>query len=144
MKLGIDFVVLDGPLGWSDDYDIESTVVELDGFMIEDLRTYREGLFASMLGLFEDQAPMRIDAIRTALEASDFDHLRHEAHELAGGAAYVGAASLARHARAVETLAKDRELEEAAPLVAALEQHVQRTMVALRTFVTESEGDPAS
>lgn len=144
MKLGIDFVVLDGPLGWSDDYEIESTVVELDGFMIEDLRTYREGLFASMLGLFEDQAPMRIDAIRAALEASDFEHLKHQAHELAGGAAYVGAASLARHARAVETFAKNSELEEASPLVAALEQHLQRTIVALRTFVIEPEGDPAS
>ena len=144
MKRDIDFVVLDGPLGWSDHYEIESTVVELDGFMIEDLRTYREGLFASMLGLFEDQAPMRIDAIRAAFEASDIDHLKHQAHELAGGAAYVGAASLACHARAIETFAKNRELEEAAPLVATLEQHVERTIVALRTFVIEPEGDPAS
>ncbi|MCM2313583.1 MAG: Hpt domain-containing protein [Thermoanaerobaculia bacterium] len=144
MKLGIDFVVLDGPVAWSDDYELESTMVELDGFMIADLRAYREGLFASMLALFEDQAPMRIDAIRAALEVSDFDNLRHQAHELAGGAAYVGAASLACHARAIETLAKGHRLQDAAPLVAAIEQHVQRTMGALRTFAIDPEGDPAS
>lgn len=142
MKRGEDFVVLDGPLGWSDYYEIDSTVVELDGFMIEDLRSYRDGLLASMLALFEDQTPMRIDAIRGALETSDLEHLRHQAHELAGGASYVGAASLAAHARLIETHAKNGNSTEAAPLVDALEDHAARTIEALRIVVSEPKGVP--
>ena len=141
MKRDEDFVVLEGPLGWSDHYEIDSTVVELDGYMIEDLRSYRDGLLASMLALFEDQTPMRLDAIRAALQAADFEHLRHQAHELAGGAAYVGAASLAAHARAIETHAKNGEAAEAAPLVDALDRHAERTIAALRIVVNEPEGD---
>ncbi|MGK2858130.1 MAG: Hpt domain-containing protein [Thermoanaerobaculia bacterium] len=141
MKRDVDFVVLDGPLGWSDHYEMKSTAVELDGYMIEDLRSYREGLLASMLALFEDQTPMRIDAIRAAFEENDLEHLRHQAHELAGGASYVGAASLACHARAIETLAKQGETAEAAPLIASLDSHAERTIAALRVVVTESNGE---
>ena len=135
------FVVLDGPLGWSDDYELGNPVVELDGYMIEDLRSYREGLFESMLALFEDQTPMRIDAIRAALEAADFEHLRHQAHELAGGAAYVGAASMASHARAIETRAKYRDGAGAKPFVDALEDHATRTVAALRTILEATTGE---
>lgn len=144
MKQDVDFVVLDGPLGWSDDYDTTSEVVELDGFMIADLRTYREGLFASMLALFEDQVPMRIDAILAAIEASDLEILMHQAHELAGGASYVGAASFACHARAIETLARNGKVAQAAPLTSSLPQHAERTLAALRAFVTVTEGDSES
>lgn len=139
MKRGEGFVVLDGPLGWSDHYEIDSTVVELDGYMIADLHSYRDGLFASMLTLFEEQAPMRIAAICSALEALDFEQLKHQAHELAGGATYVGAASLAAHARAIETLAKDANAGEAAPLVLALEKHAGRSIEALRVVLAELE-----
>ncbi len=144
MKRGEDFVVLDGPLGWSDHYEIDSTLIELDGFMIEDLRSYRDGLLASMLSLFEDQTPMRIDAIREALASSEFEHLRHQAHELAGGASYVGAASLAAHARAIETHAKNGDGAKAAPLVDALEKHAERTITALRIVASEPEGGAAT
>jgi HPt (histidine-containing phosphotransfer) domain-containing protein len=140
MKRDIDFVVLDGPLGWSDDYDSSSLLVELDGFMINDLRSYREGLFESMLELFEDEMPMRIDAIRGAEEAADHERLRHQAHELAGGAAYVGGASLATHARAIETRAKEGNLAATAPLIAKLEEHAGRTVAALRVVLAEGKG----
>jgi HPt (histidine-containing phosphotransfer) domain-containing protein len=141
MREDVDFVVLDGPLGWSDDYELSSTVVELDGYMIADLRSYREGLFESMLSLFEDQTPMRIDAIRAALETSDFEHLRHQAHELAGGAAYVGAASFAAHARAIETRARLEDATGALPYVDALTEHGERTMASLRAILAGAKGD---
>lgn len=144
MKRDVDFVVLEGPLPWSDDYDLETVTVELDGFMIDDLVSYREGLFESMLALFEDQTPMRVEAIRSGLGARDHEKLRHQAHELAGGASYVGAASFARHARAIETLAKQSDFDGAAPLVDALLEHAERSLVALRVVLAESKGDPKS
>ena len=144
VKRDEDFVVLDGPLGWSDHYEIGSKLVELDGYMIEDLRSYRDGLLASMLALFEDQTPMRINAIRAALAASDFEHLRHQAHELAGGAAYVGAASLASQARAIETHAKNGAGAKAAALIVELDAHAARTIEALRIVVFESTGETAT
>ncbi|MFA6955440.1 MAG: Hpt domain-containing protein [Thermoanaerobaculia bacterium] len=142
MKRDVDFVIMEGPLSWSDRYELAEVMVELDGFMIADLQSYREGLFESMLTLFEDQTPMRIDAIRAGLGARDHDHLRHQAHELAGGASYVGAASFARHARAIETHAKERDFTGAAPLVDALEEHAGRTLAALRVVLAEHKGEP--
>jgi HPt (histidine-containing phosphotransfer) domain-containing protein len=142
MKRDVDFVVLKGPLHWSDEHDPESVTVELDGFMITDLMSYREGLFESMLSLFEDQTPMRVEAIRSALGARDHEQLRHQAHELAGGASYVGAASFARHARAIETLARHSDFDRAAPLVDALVEHAERSLVALRVVLAETKGDP--
>lgn len=142
MKRDVDFVVLDGPLPWSDEYELDDVTVELDGFMIEDLLSYREGLFASMLTLFEDQTPMRIDAIRSGLGARDHEHLRHQAHELAGGASYVGAASFARHARAIETYARERDFTGVATLVDALKEHADRTLSALRVVLAETKGEP--
>jgi HPt (histidine-containing phosphotransfer) domain-containing protein len=141
-KRDIDFVILEGPLAWSDEYDLSDAMVELDGHMIDDLMSYREGLFTSMLSLFEDQTPMRIDAIRSGLGARDHEQLRHQAHELAGGASYVGAASFARHARAIETLAKHFDFDGAAPLVDALVEHAERSLAALRVVLAESKGDP--
>lgn len=142
MERGVDFVVLEEQAGWSDEYEISSDPIELDGVMIADLLTYREGLFASMLGLFEDQLAMRHDAIRAALAAGEPATLRHQAHELAGGAAYIGAACLTRHARAIETLARHGDLAAATPLVAAIEEHAARTVAALRVILRESKGDP--
>jgi HPt (histidine-containing phosphotransfer) domain-containing protein len=141
MMRDVDFIVLPGPLGWSDEFDSAPAPIELDGAMIDDLRTYREGLFESMIGLFEDQTPMRIDSIRTALDGSDAENLRHQAHELAGGAAYVGAGCLARHARAIESLARLHDFERAAALAATLEEHAERTLAALRAVLAEPKGD---
>lgn len=142
MNHHVDFVVLDGPLSWSDEYDPASSVIELDGYMIDDLLSYREGLFESMLGLFEDQTPMRIDAIRAGLGARDHEHLRHQAHELAGGASYVGAASFACHARAIETLAKEGDFEGVTAFVDALPGHAERSISALRTVLATRTKDP--
>jgi len=78
-----DFVILDGPVGWSDDYDGGNIAVELDGFMIEDLKTYRDGLFSEMLAIFERQVPEQLRKIESSLASSDFGVLVHAAHELA-------------------------------------------------------------
>lgn len=143
MKQDVDFFVLEQQAEWSDSYAGPGPI-ELDGFMILDLKSYREGLFESMLKLFEDQTPMRIDAIRAAHAAGEVDHLRHQAHELAGGAAYIGAACLARHARAIETHAKHGEIAPARALIESLDEHAERTIAALRVILAESKGDPAT
>lgn len=142
MERDVDFIVLENQAEWSDVYDAPGPI-ELDGVMILDLQSYREGLFESMLALFEDQAPMRIDAIRAALESGELEHLRHQAHELAGGAAYIGAACLARHARAIESHAKRGEAGPAVPLIESLDEHTTRTIAALRVILAESKGESA-
>ena len=79
-------------------------------------------LLNEIIGLFLEEAPTRMDEIRTALAGQNGPALERAAHSLKGSIGYFGAPAVFEAARLVEFAGRDSDWDEAAPAVAALEQ----------------------
>jgi signal transduction histidine kinase/CheY-like chemotaxis protein len=74
--------------------------------------TYGEGgdeFVHALVELFVDDAPNRLQALRTAVAAHDVEALAHGAHALTGSASTLGALDLAQHARELDHAAQRGE-----------------------------------
>jgi HPt (histidine-containing phosphotransfer) domain-containing protein len=76
-----------------------------------------ETIVIEIIEMFLADAPQQLDRMRQALVAAAAHDLRHVAHTLKSTSASVGAQALAACCRAIEELARDGALDQAAPLV---------------------------
>jgi HPt (histidine-containing phosphotransfer) domain-containing protein len=86
------------------------------------------GLLSELVGIFVDDGPKRLQAIRAALTASDVRQIEHVAHSLKGSAAILGATRLSTAALALEDAAHDGHTEKSPDLVAAIARELERVM----------------
>jgi CheY-like chemotaxis protein len=91
-----------------------------------------EELLGVVVGLFLEDCPQRVTAIRAAVDAGDADRVRFEAHALRGAAANLSAASVAGVARSLEALGAERRLEDADAAWHQLSVEVDRLLGVLR------------
>src|SRR5262249_21766972 len=70
-------------------------------------------LVEELLGIFAEDAPMRMDAIRMAIALGDAQQLMREAHTLKGALKVLGAAAAAGLALHLENLGRDGDLSRA-------------------------------
>ncbi len=68
-------------------------------------------LLADVVGLFLEDCPVRLEAIRSAVEAKDAGRIEREAHGLKGAAANLSAQGLFEAAQILERLGADGQLE---------------------------------
>ena len=73
-----------------------------------------EELFVSVIQLFLQDCPERLDAIRAALDARSAEDIRVSAHALKGAAATMSASRLAKAAETMERFGAERQLDAAA------------------------------
>jgi len=73
-----------------------------------------ETLLAEVIGIFLDEAPRQIDALRRAIESADAASAAETAHSLKGQLSYFGVASISSRARRLEELARTGTLSAAA------------------------------
>ena len=88
-------------------------------------------LVGKMIQLFLENAPERLDLIRTGLETGDFDVAERGAHSLKSSSGNVGARELHLAAAEMEDLASRQEEEEMRDLLPRLEEVYERSLSAL-------------
>ena len=107
----------------------------LDPAVLETLRQLNEpgqpDVVREVLGLFRTDAPSRLEAISTAMEAQDAAALQRAAHTLKGAAAAIGATALHGACRALEEAGKQGALDSVAADVATLRHEYERVRDAI-------------
>src|SRR2546428_10250006 len=88
-------------------------------------------LLDELLGIFVEDAPVRMDAIRKAIAGGEATELTREAHTLKGALKVIGATTPAGLAQGLEALARDGNMNEADKLSTALEREMDRLMQSL-------------
>ena len=88
-------------------------------------------LLDELLGIFVEDAPVRMDAIRKAIAGGEATELTREAHTLKGALKVIGATTAAGLAQGLEVLARDGNISEADKLSTALEREMDRLMQSL-------------
>jgi HPt (histidine-containing phosphotransfer) domain-containing protein len=92
-------------------------------------------LLRELVGIFVDDGPKRLDALRAAMSSADAQQLEQIAHSLKGSAAILGAVRLQESALALEESAHDGFAQHGAHLVPELVHEVERVIAFF--------GDPA-
>ena len=85
-------------------------------------------LLSELVGIFCDDGPKRLQAIRTALTAADVRQVEQVAHSLKGSASILGATQLQTAALALEDAAHDGHTENGPALVAQIACELDKVM----------------
>lgn len=89
-------------------------------------------LIRELIGIFEEDAPVRMADLRKALDAGSAEDASAAAHALKGGVANLGLARLAELARQAEHAARNGELAPVEALVGPLEAGIREALAALK------------
>jgi HPt (histidine-containing phosphotransfer) domain-containing protein len=85
-------------------------------------------LLAELVGIFVDDGPKRMQAIRVALTAADVRQVEQVAHSLKGSASILGATQLQSAALALEDAAHDGRTENGPALVAQIASELDKVI----------------
>ena len=113
---------------------VRSEPVPEAGFDLTAALTYVGGdreLLDELLGIFAEDAPVRMEAIRRAIAGGDIPELTREAHTLKGALKVIGATTAAGLAQGLEALGRAGDASGADKLEAALEQEMDRLLQSL-------------
>lgn len=113
----------------------------LDAQITESLREL--GGLEEIVVEFLGEVPGRIEAMRQALQNSQFDVLKFEAHTLKGASSTVGAILLAKAAAHVEDLARTKSVNDAGAFLDQLDGDFRKTRVALAAELATSDNTPS-
>jgi HPt (histidine-containing phosphotransfer) domain-containing protein len=105
-----------------------------------------QGLLRELVGIFVDDGPKRLEALRTAMIAADVQQLEQVAHSVKGSAAILGASRLQESALALEEAALDGRAENGVDLVADIAREIERVLAffADPTWAERLDTEPAS
>jgi CheY-like chemotaxis protein/HPt (histidine-containing phosphotransfer) domain-containing protein len=104
------------------------------GFDFSAALTYVGGdreLLDELLGIFVEDAPVRMEAIRRAIAGGEATELTREAHTIKGALKVIGATTAAGLAQGLEVLGRDGNMSEADKLAVALEREMDRLLQSL-------------
>lgn len=85
-------------------------------------------LLSELVGIFVDDGPKRVQAIRVALTAADVRQVEQVAHSLKGSASILGATQLQSAALALEDAAHDGRTENGPALVAQIASELDKVI----------------
>jgi two-component system sensor histidine kinase/response regulator len=88
-------------------------------------------LLDELLGIFVEDAPVRMETIRRAIAGREAAELTREAHTIKGALKVIGATTAAGLAQGLEALGRDGNMGEADKLAVALEREMDRLMQSL-------------
>ena len=117
----------------------------VDLAVIESLRALdRKGMpsrLARAVTRFMDAAPPLAATIRESCEKEDTETMWRTAHSLKSSAGALGARLLAQHCAEIESAGRHSGLEEARPIVAALDMDLTTAIDSLRALIDENHVD---
>jgi HPt (histidine-containing phosphotransfer) domain-containing protein len=115
----------------------------LDESVLEGLRALQDrsapDLLKNLIGLFLDDTPARIEAVRGAVEQKQAVSLARLAHALKGASANLGVRSMTQTCGQLEELGRTDKIREAPVLVTRLEAEFDQVRVLFRN-IGESTG----
>jgi len=85
-------------------------------------------LLRELVGIFVDDGPKRLEALRAAMTALDGQQLEQIAHSLKGSASILGAGRLRDAAQALEDAAHDRQAATGTALVGRVAREVEHVI----------------
>ena len=94
-------------------------------------------VLAQVLRLFLDEAPRRLERLRTVLAKGDAAEFQRVAHSLKGAAGNIGAHALFDAARRADELGKAGRLDSATPLVTEIERRVAEVVTEIERLLAE-------
>ncbi len=97
-----------------------------------------QGLIRELVVLFEEDVPLRMAALRTALASLDAQQTMMEAHQLKGALGNLGLLYFADLASRIEQQAREGHLEFAPPLADALAAAYEAALKALNAAFPEA------
>lgn len=101
-----------------------------------------EALVSDVIGLFVEDCPARLTAIKAAVDARDAEAIRMAAHDLKGAAGNLSAPALFRAAYVLEQIGMESRLDAAEAAWRQLSVEASHVLAALRAF--ETRRTPAS
>ncbi len=96
-----------------------------------------QDLVRDVIRVFASECPKRLEAIRAAVEGDDAEQIRFAAHALKGMAGNISAGAVAEAAAHLESLARDRALDQVAPAWQRLQTKAGDLMRALETLTLD-------
>jgi len=103
---------------------------------IRQLESFKPGVSAQLVAMFEANARNQLDSFRNAASVSDFDAMRRAAHSLKGVSASLGASGLSALAAQVEGEASRNE-PASLEAVAKFEQATEASIRSLAAWLSE-------
>jgi HPt (histidine-containing phosphotransfer) domain-containing protein len=96
-------------------------------------------LVREVIGLFLEDCPHRLCAVRDALAAGDCDALQRAAHSLKGSVSNFSASDAVQAALRLEMIGRGGDLAEAVAASAALEREIARLTPVLAHLIAEAD-----
>lgn len=102
----------------------------IDPIVLQDLRSLQEegepDILVELIGLFLEDAPVQIIAIRTAIQENHSRNLEVAAHTLKGSCGNLGAKSLSSICLELELKSRSRSIDNATDVLVRLEKEYLR------------------
>lgn len=95
-------------------------------------------LVQELISLYQEDVPVRVGLLQSALCARDGGQVAQEAHQLKGALGNLGLVRFAGQAAHAEILARQGRLEELIPLVEALPTAYREALAALKAAFPET------
>ncbi len=95
-------------------------------------------ILAEVIGIFLDEAPQHLDALRTALRKLDGAELARAAHAFKSASGNVGAARVTKLCREIEHTGRSGKVSDAVTLVQQIEQQVDVVRPLLRDQIGQT------
>jgi len=111
------------------------TETDLDTKTLESLKALLGDKFVELINTFITDCGARLTRMGTAIEASDFSAIRHEAHGIKGSSRNIGANGLAALSGEMEDKAKAEEGSDMAKLFTAIEQEFAAVAGILKSMI---------
>lgn len=98
-----------------------------------------EVLLKTVLDAFVSDMPARLDELKKALDASDYDQARRSAHSIKGVAGNLGGLSLQQQADLLEDAAKEEDLDQLFALLPELQKAQEQLMDCFKSYKLEQD-----
>ena len=85
-------------------------------------------LLGRIIGVFVEQTPEAIQAIKKACIANDLETVRTSAHAIKSSAAYVGAVQFSQRMANIESAARNEDLDTCRELTNGMEEHADQVI----------------
>jgi CheY-like chemotaxis protein len=115
----------------TEDSQTENTMPSPNGgryqsLFLRDLQEDEQEIFAELLDLFLNNAPVHLQRLREALRGGDFKRLEEAAHSLKGSCAYMGTERMVALSAELEKKGRDGSVENVEDILVQLEEEFEQ------------------
>jgi len=124
-------------LKWSDSNEqsvVDSTSLEIDKKVIDQLKILGDGLLQRVIQLFHESSPTLLSTMQNAIDTGDANLLYKTAHSIKNSAANLGVTELTDQCRDLEVRARQGNLEGAQNLLFGIKESYAKALIALSDY----------